>query len=77
MFCRFAKSTIRRIGEMANHYFPGNDLIQDDEKLQPFADEKIFASILRPTPSAYRMVYKRVRQYFSEDVVSIFAFLQI
>ena len=23
----------------ANHYFPGNDLIQDDEKLQPFADE--------------------------------------
>lgn len=25
----------------ANHYFPGNDLIQDDEKLQPFADELI------------------------------------
>lgn len=23
----------------ANHYFHGNDLIQDDEKLQPFADE--------------------------------------
>ncbi|MGM7681186.1 methylated-DNA--[protein]-cysteine S-methyltransferase [Cytobacillus sp. Hm23] len=24
-----------------DHYFPGDDLIQDDEKLQPFADELI------------------------------------
>ena len=39
MFCWVAKSAIRRIVKWANHYFPGNDLIQDDEKLQPFADE--------------------------------------
>ncbi|MDX8360668.1 methylated-DNA--[protein]-cysteine S-methyltransferase [Cytobacillus sp. IB215316] len=25
--------------QWSNHYLPGNDLIQDDEKLQPFVDE--------------------------------------
>ena len=39
MFCRVAKSAIRRIGEMGKSLLSGNDLIQDDEKLQPFADE--------------------------------------
>ncbi|WP_039074109.1 methylated-DNA--[protein]-cysteine S-methyltransferase [Bacillus sp. MSP13] len=29
------------LGKWANHYLPGNDLIRDDEKLQPFADELV------------------------------------
>ena len=39
MFCWVAKSPFEELVKWANHYFPGNDLIQDDEKLQPFADE--------------------------------------
>lgn len=32
------KQPFEELGKWANYYLPGNDLIRDDEKLQPFAD---------------------------------------